>query len=131
MDLITITQERDSIFKAEIRNHAFLSDMSVADGGNDGAPSPAEFLVSSLGMCIGMVINTYCNSHGYEKMGLEVSMTFVLESDPKRIKNITVDITLPEKFPTDRRKAVQNLIKTCVIYNSLHPQTEVDIEIVN
>jgi putative redox protein len=131
MDLITITQKKDSIFKAEIRNHAFLSDMSFADGGSDGAPSPAEFLVSSLGMCIGMVINTYCNSHGYEKEGLEVSMTFVLESDPKRIKNITVDITLPENFPADRKKAVQNLIKTCVIYNSLSPKTEMDIEIVN
>lgn len=131
MDLITITQQKDSIFRAEIRNHTFLSDMSEADGGNDGAPSPAEFLVSSLGMCIGMVINTYCDSHGYNTKGVEVSMTFVLAADPKRIKNITVDLTLPENFPMDRKKAVHNLIKTCVIYNSLSPQTEVDIEIVN
>lgn len=131
MDLITITPEKDSIFKAEIRNHIFFSDMSIGDGGNDGAPSPAELLVSSLGMCIGMVINTYCVSHGYDTKGIEVSMTFILADNPKRIKNITVDIALPENFPPDRRKVIQNLIKTCVIFNSLNPDTELDIEIVN
>ena len=97
MDLITITQEKDSTFKTEIRNHSILSDMAVSDGGKDDAPSPAEFLVSSLGNCIAMVINTYCESHGYENDDLCVTMTYLLNDKPKMIKSITCDIEISEK----------------------------------
>ena len=129
MDLITITQEKESTFKTEIRKHSILSDMSVADGGKDDAPSPAEFLVSSLGNCIGMVINTYCESHGYDSNGLCVTMTYLLNDKPKMIKSITIDIEISENFPANRRPAIMNLIKTCPIYNSLHSDIDIDIEI--
>ena len=60
MDLVSITQEKNSKFSVQVRNHTFTSDLSIRDGGNDEAPSPAEFFVGSLGACIGMTINTYC-----------------------------------------------------------------------
>jgi putative redox protein len=128
MDLISITQEENSTFKSQIRKHEFLSDMAVRDGGNDEAPAPAEFLVSSLGNCIGMVIYSYCTAHGYSSQNINLSMTYLLADNPKRIKNITIDIALPENFPCERQKAIMNLIKLCPIYNSLHPDMEIDIE---
>lgn len=129
MDLITITQEKDSKFKTEIRKHSFYSDMSEKDGGNDEAPSPADLLVSSLGNCIGMIIQRYCQSHGYQSEGIEISMTYLLNDSPKMVKNITADVVLPEGFPKDRKKAVLNACKTCVIYNSLDKNIDIDIEI--
>ena len=129
MDLITVTQKKDSHFQTEIRNHIILSDMSVDDGGNDESPSPAEHMVSALGACIGMTINTYCETLKQDTADLEITMTYVLNNDPKMIKNITVDIAMPEGFPESRHKAVMNLLKACPIYNSLHPDIEVDIEI--
>jgi putative redox protein len=128
MDLISITQEKDSKFEIQIRNHSFFSDMSVKDGGKDEAPSPAELLVSALGACIGMIVNSYCRSHGYSSENLGLSMTYVLTDHPKRIKNITLDIALSESFPQDRRKAILNSIKSCVIFNSLSENTEIDID---
>ena len=129
MDLITITHQKDSTFKARIRNHTFFSDMSVEDGGDGKAPSPAEFFVSSLGLCIGMIINIYCLTHGYNSENTEISMTYLLRNNPKRIKNITIDISLPDNFPAQKKQAIGKAIKTCVIYNSLHNDTEIDIEI--
>lgn len=129
MDLITVSQENGSLFKTTIRNHELCSDMAVTDGGHDEAPSPAEFLVSSLGACIGMTINTYCTAHGYDSENIEISMTYLLNDEPKMIKNITADIALPENFPCDRKKAIMNLIKLCPIYNSLHPDIDIDIEL--
>jgi uncharacterized OsmC-like protein len=128
MDLITITQENGSKFKTQIRQHAFYSDMATRDGGNDEAPSPAELLVSSLGTCIGMTINSYCQSHGYDSEDIDISMTYLLDDNPKRIKNITIDIALPENFPDSRKQAILNSLKSCVIYNSLSKETEIDIE---
>jgi putative redox protein len=129
MDLISITQEKDSKFKTEIRSHTFFSDMSVKDGGNDEAPSPADLLVSSLGFCIGMIILRYCESHGYDSQDIDISMTYLLNDNPKMIKSITADIALPENFPEDRKKAILNSVKTCVIYNSLNKDIDIDIEI--
>lgn len=129
MDLITITQEKGSKFKTQIRKHEFFSDMSIGDGGNDEAPAPAELLVSSLGTCLGMTINSYCQSHGYDSEDIGLSMTYLLDDNPKRIKNITIDIALPENFPDNRKQAIINSMKSCVIYNSLCKETEIDIEI--
>jgi uncharacterized OsmC-like protein len=129
MDLISITQEKDSNFRVQIRDHVFFSDMSIKDGGKDEAPSPAELLVSSLGACLGMTINTYCKSHGYDSKDMDISMTYLLADNPKRIKNITIDIVLPENFPDNRKQAILNSMKSCVIFNSLDKSTEIDIEI--
>jgi len=128
MDLISITQEKGTIFKSQIRNHSFLSDMSVKDGGTDKAPSPAELLVSALGFCIAMILQRYCESHGYDAQGINLSMTYLLNDSPKMISNITLDIGLPDNFPDDRRQALLNAVKTCVIYNSLNKNTLIDIE---
>jgi putative redox protein len=131
MDLITISQEKDSVFKTQIRNHSFLSDMSVADGGSDAAPSPADFVVSSLGFCIAMIVQRYCKSHGFSDEGIELSMTYMLNEKPKMISSITIDIALPDDFPENRKQAILNSVKTCVIYNSLSKEVEIDIDFEN
>ena len=128
MDLISISQENDSIFKTQLRKHIFLSDMSLKDGGADAAPSPADLVVSSLGFCIAMIIQRYCISHGYDDQGIELSMTYLLNDDPKMISSITIDIALPEDFPQTKKKAILNSVKTCVIYNSLSKEVEIDID---
>jgi uncharacterized OsmC-like protein len=131
MDLITITQENDSVFKSEFRKHRFLSDMSIDDGGIDAAPSPADMVVSSLGFCIAMIIQRYCRTHKYNDEGIELSMTYLLNDKPKMIKNITIDIALPGGFPDDRKSAILNSVKTCVVHNSLSDKVEIDIDFEN
>jgi len=131
MDLISISQENDSIFKTQLRKHIFLSDMSLKDGGADAAPSPADLVVSSLGFCIAMIIQRYCKSHGHSDSGIELSMTYLLNDNPKMISSITIDIGLPEDFPEIRKQAILNSVKTCVIFNSLSKDIEIDIDFEN
>jgi uncharacterized OsmC-like protein len=131
MDLISISQEKDSVFKTRIRKHSFLSDLSIEDGGTDKAPSPADLLVSSLGFCIAMIIQRYCKSHRLSDHGIELSMTYLLNDHPKRINSITIDIALPENFPPNRKQAILNSVKTCVIYNSLSNDVDIDIDFEN
>ena len=128
MDLISISQEKDSIFKTQIRKHCFSSDLSTEDGGTDAAPSPADFLASSLGLCIAMIIQRYCKSHGLDDTGINLSMTYLLKNNPKMISSITIDIALPENFPHHKKQAILNSVKTCVIFNSLDKNVEIDID---
>ncbi|MFC1520924.1 OsmC family protein [Elusimicrobiota bacterium] len=130
MDLISVEQENGTKVNVSIRKHGFSSDMSSQDGGEDRAPSPAELLVGSLGACIAMVINRYCVAHKYDSEGINVSLTFELDKDPKRIKAITADVELPKNFPQDRRDAVKRVIETCPIHNTLHNPPQIDVEVV-
>jgi len=114
MDLISVSQVNKQKFKVNLRKHEFFADMSIQDKGEDQAPSPSELLVGAYGSCVGMIIHRYCESHGIESKDINLDMTFQLADNPKRIGNITVDVTLPEGFPEDRKKVVYNLAKTCV-----------------
>lgn len=128
MDLMSITRESGSVFRLRIRGHEFKSDMSVADGGHDAAPSPAELLAGSLGACIAMMVQGYCDTHGYDG-DVEVSLTIELADDPKRIDGIVVDVELPEGVPEEKHQVIRRVAERCVIHATLVNTPRMDIEI--
>jgi len=131
VDLISVSQEKGQKFKISVRKHSFYSDMSAQDQGNDEAPSPAELLVSAYGACVGMLIDRYCESHGLSSENVNLDLTYELDNKPRRVKNITIDVSLPESFPENRKGVIRNLAKTCVIHNTLNNPPDIDMEIVS
>ena len=82
-----------------MRGHEVTSDMSAKDGGQDAGPSPVELLAGSLGACIAMMVQSYCDRHGYTDGDVGVSLTLELADDPKRVGGIVVDVELPDGCP--------------------------------
>ncbi len=129
MDLITVTRESGLEFSVRVRGHEFKSDMSVADGGGDAAPSPAELLAGSLGACVAMMVQIYCDTHGYSDGQVEVSLTLELADEPKRVGAIVIDVELPNDVPDDKKDVVKRVAERCSIHNTLENCPRVDIEI--
>jgi len=129
MDLITVTRESGLRFEIRVRGHLFSSDMSVADGGRDAAPSPAELLAGSLGACVAMMVQSYCDRHGYADGEVEVSLTMELADDPKRIGAIVIDVELPRDVPEEKKAVVKRVAERCTIHETLEHSPRVDIEI--
>ena len=75
MDLITVNREDNLKFSIQVRGHEVASDMSAKDGGQDAGPSPVELFGGSLGACIAMMVQSYCNRHGYVDGEVGVSLT--------------------------------------------------------
>ena len=128
MDLITVTRKAGLEFGIRVRGHELTSDMPVANGGQDAGPSPAELLAGSLGACVGMMVQSYCQKHGYDG-DVGVSLTLELVDSPKRIGGIVVDVELPEGVPEDRRDAVRRMAERCPIHETLKDPPRVDIDI--
>jgi putative redox protein len=128
MDLITITRKDSGEFTIGVRSHEVSSDMSVQDGGRDAAPSPVELLAGSLGACIAMMAQRYCDRHGYEG-GVGVSMTLELADSPKRVDGFVVDVELPEGFPEDKKDAVRRMIERCPVHETLRNPPRIDVDI--
>lgn len=130
MDLITVDRESDRQFRVKVRGHELSSDMSVQDGGRDAGMAPAEMLAGSLGVCIAMMVQEYCDSHGYDDGDVAVSVTLELTDKPKRIGGFAVDVELPNGFPEERMDAVRRVAELCPIHETLRIPPRVDVEFV-
>ena len=128
MDLITVDRETGRQFTVKVRGHEVSSDLPAQDGGRDAGMAPAEMLAGSLGACIAMMVQAYCDTHGYTDGDVGVSLTLELADDPKRIAGIVIDVDLPEGFPDDRRDAVMRVAEHCVIHGTLSNPPRVDID---
>ena len=127
MDLITVTRKDSLEFKIRVRGHEVTSDMSAKDGGQDRGPSPVELLAGSLGTCIAMMVQTYCQRHGYDG-DVGVSLTMELADKPKRIAGIVVDVEMPEGVPEDKMGAIRRMAERCPVHETLRNPPRVDID---
>lgn len=129
MDLINIARGEGLQFKIQVRGHEVSSDMSEKDGGQDAGPSPVELLAGSLGACIAMMVQTYCNRHGYTDGEVGVSLTLELADSPKRVGGIVVDVELPDGIPEDRKEAIRRMAEKCPVHETLRNPPRIDIDI--
>jgi putative redox protein len=130
MDLITVTHKADLQFQIRVRGHEVTSDMPVKDGGQDYGPSPVELLAGSLGACMAMTVQRYCQTQGFTNGEVGVSLTLELADEPKRIKSIVVDLEIPGSVPENRVEALKRLAQRCPIYETFQNPPEVDLDII-
>ncbi len=128
MDLITITRKSGQEFSIATRAHDVTCDMSAADGGHDGGPSPVELMAGSLGACIAMMVQGYCQRHGYEG-NVEVSLTLELADTPKRVGGFVVDVELPKSVPDDKKDVIRRMAERCPVHETFRNPPRVDIDI--
>jgi len=130
LDLITVDRKNDRQFEVRVRGHEMLSDMSEQDGGRDAGMAPAEMLAGSLGACIAMMVQGYCDSHGYTDGDVAVSVTFELTDNPKRIGGFALDVELPNGFPEEKMDVIRRVAELCPVHETLRSPPRVDIEFV-
>ena len=128
MDLITISGKGGKECSVRLRGHELTTDMSAEEGGNDGGPSPVELLGCSLGACIAMMVQRYCDRQGYTDGKVDVSLTLELADDPKRIGGFIVDVELPADVPENRLAAVRKIAEHCPVHATLNTPPSVDID---
>lgn len=130
MDLITIDRREGLAFDIRVRHHEVTSDLSPSDGGADAGLAPVELLAGSLGACIAMMVQRYCDTSGHGHGDVAVSLTVELADQPKRISGIVVDVELPEGVPENRREAIRRVAEQCVIHETLRHPPQMDVEII-
>jgi putative redox protein len=129
MDLITINRREGLAFEIRARHHAVTSDMSPGDGGADAGLAPVELLAGSLGACIAMNVQRYCEMCGHADGDVAVNLTVELADRPKRISAIVVDVELPGGVPKSRHDAVRRIAEQCVIHETLKDPPRLDVDI--
>lgn len=130
MDLIAVDRTDGLEFKISVRGHEVACDMSEGDGGRDAGPSPAELLAGALGACVAMMVQGFCDRHGYNDGDVRVDLTLSLADQPKRVRDIVVDLELPSGVPEHQLEVVRRLAEKCLVHETLRDPPNVDIDIV-
>jgi putative redox protein len=129
MDLITINRREGLAFDIRVRRHEVTSDMAPSDGGCDAGLAPVELFAGSLGACIAMMVQRYCDTCGHGDGDVGVSLTMELADQPKRVSGIVVDVEVPSGVPESRRDAIRRVAEQCVIHETLRHPPRVDVEV--
>ncbi|MBF0105169.1 MAG: hypothetical protein HQM16_07565, partial [Deltaproteobacteria bacterium] len=62
--------------------------------------------------------------------GIVTNAVPTLATNPKRLQNVAIDITLPEGFPPDKKDAIIKVAHACPVHHTLMNPPEIDIDIV-
>jgi uncharacterized OsmC-like protein len=128
MDLITVRRKGGRQYAVRVRGHDLTLDLPEREGGRDAGPSPVELLAGSLGTCIAMTVQGYCDRHGYTDGDVGVNLTLELADGPKRVARFVVDLELPAGVPEGKMKAIRRVAERCPVHETLRIPPSVDLD---
>jgi len=128
MELITVSRRQGLAFSVRLRGHEILTDMSPAEGGRDEGCNPVEMLAGTLGPCLAIMSQRFCDARGYRDGDVAVSLTAELADDPKRVMAFTVDVQLPRDVPAADREELSRMVGSFPIPATLREVPRLDVE---
>jgi putative redox protein len=111
-----------------VRAHTFTSDVSVATGGADTAPSPHDFFDAALATCKAMTALWYAKRHAIPLERVEARVESDDSQERAGVYRLRVHVELLGPLSPEQHAAVQRAIASCPIHK-LMTTTDVQIEV--
>jgi len=111
-------------FEAESRGHKVRTDLDGASGGGDGAMTPPELLLASLGACAGFYAVQYLNAHKLPTGELEVEVTAEKVKDPARLGSFRIEV---RGYGEANPEGVKRAVEKCLVHNTLTHTPTIDV----
>ena len=107
---------------ANIKGFDLLTDQPIPAGGNNEAPSPFDFFLSSLATCAGYYALSFCQSRDIDTTGMSLELSREVDPETRLISDIEIKLITPEGFPTKYEKAIIKSMNQCSVKKHLeHP----------
>lgn len=128
-DPIVVTHDGGLRFAAQVRSHRVLVDQPRGAGGLDSAPMPIEMLGVSLGTCIALYVQQFCQARGLSTEGMRVEVDQVGARNPNRVGEFIVRVILSEPLPPPYAEMLERVARSCPAHHTLEHGAEVSIRI--
>ncbi|GGZ23262.1 stress-induced protein OsmC [Echinicola pacifica] len=103
-------------------NSKIITDAPVDNNGKGEAFSPTDLVAAALGSCMVTIMGIVADRDGIELEGLSWEVTKVMESQPRKIKEIIVEFFWENPLEDEKfRQKLKNAAKTCPVALSLDP----------
>ncbi|GAB1451195.1 OsmC family protein [Draconibacterium sp.] len=106
-----------------------ITDAPIDNQGKGEAFSPTDLLATALGNCIMTIMGIKARDNGIDIKGTEIEVTKIMASDPRRVSEVIVEFTFPQKNYTDEEKRlVESVAGISPVPLSLHPDLKQTIK---
>lgn len=107
------------------------TDAPVDNNGLGQSFSPTDLLASSLASCMLTIMGIKARDKELNIEGATAEVTKVMASNPRRVAEILVVLTMPANNYSDKeRKILTKAADACPVHNSLHPDIKTDVSII-
>lgn len=111
--------------------NTIITDAPTDNNGRGEAFSPTDTVATALAACMFTMMGILCERNDWNMEGSFAEVTKIMESNPRRIGGITIDMTIIDRNLDDKaRKMLENTARTCPVLYSLHPQIVVTLNLV-
>ena len=93
--------------------------------------SPTDLTATSLASCMLTVMGIKARSMEFDLDGVQVDVSKIMASEPRRISRIELKFHLPDALKNLETRTIEILKKvgdTCPVRHSIHPDIEVQID---
>lgn len=106
-----------------------ITDAPTDNQGKGEFFSPTDMLATALGSCILTIMGIKARDNGIDIKGTKVDVTKIMASDPRRVSEVVVEFTFPEKgYTKDEKQLVESVAGTSPVPLSLHPDLKQTIK---
>jgi ribosomal protein S12 methylthiotransferase accessory factor len=100
---------------ARIGRHIIKTDQRIDGGGEDSAPEPFDYFLSSLATCAGIYVKVFCERRGIDSSGIKLLQKHEVDHATHKISAINLEIFMPADFPEKYRMAVISAANQCTV----------------
>jgi putative redox protein len=127
---VVVEHSTGTKYVATVRGHEVWVDQSLAAGGTDAAPTPAELFVASLATCAAYYAGQYLERHGLSRTGFAVHAEYhMADRPPARIASIHLRVIVPAGLPVGLVRPMRAVVSHCTVHNTLREPPTVDTQI--
>ncbi|HCA48469.1 MAG TPA: hypothetical protein DEP45_14275 [Armatimonadetes bacterium] len=95
----------------------------------DTSMNPLEIFLSSLGLCIAVMLRKYCASHDIDAPEIRVSVSGDFQPGDDACRNIRARVDIPGDWDERRKAAFAKVAETCPVHNTICTCGHVDVEV--
>jgi len=127
------------IYKGNLRTEAthlksgnvILTDAPTDNEGKGEAFSPTDLASTSLASCILTIMGIAARNHNLDISGASADVNKIMDSNPRRIKTIEINISMPNnEYTAKDKKILEAAAHHCPVGLSLSDNTEEVINII-
>ncbi|NDF16177.1 OsmC family peroxiredoxin [bacterium] len=101
------------------------------DNGGEGMSfSPTDLVAAAFGSCVMTTIAIVAERSSLSVEGMHMRVEKHMQSEPRRIGNIPLEVHLPESLTEQDRRKLERAGLACPVHKSLHPEVKAEITFV-
>lgn len=105
-------------------NNQLITDAPTDNNGKGEAFSPTDLVATALAACMLTIMGIKANQHQLDISNTKATVTKVMESNPRRITKVIVEITMPQNFDDTKKTLFENAARKCPVALSLSEQLQ-------